>query len=304
MKRLALAVLLLPACLAESLENAPCITADDCAGNYQCVYTETQRLAPNGVGFCRPDGACAVGLQDGCAAAGNNCLDDALDDVCDPETDLCFCCNLDTSTSSVPNPASVAAIGDIAADGSSAVCIVCPDSNCEPPLEPCLAGEDRCEIDDSDDHCGCRVMEEDIENSECDVDGDCGADFLCVRTLEQLAEPEEALNENQGQELGLCQPDDDPACANGLQNGCAIATGFDSCTGGLLNICNEAGQCFCCASQTEASGFSHHVYAVAADGSSAACTACPYCDQGNTCTRETDATCELDAGSLCGCTPP
>jgi hypothetical protein len=276
MKRIAIALggtIALGACIGASLENAPCKTADDCAGSYQCVYTETEKLAADGVGLCRPDSSCAVGRQDGCAVFGNACEDEDLAIVCDPDSDACFCCNLyhdvfDAILADDP----VAGIGQIAPDGMSAVCVVCRADSCEAPLEPCLDGDDRCEVDDDDDECGCRVKEEDIENSACESDDDCGGG-------------------------------DYPTCATGLQSGCKIATGYDSCTD-LSQYCNARGQCFCCAPQTEASGFVHQVYAVAEDGSSAACTACPYCDDGNTCTLETDPTCVLADNSVCGCTPP
>ena len=304
MRRLALTLLVGPACLAESLENAPCNTADDCAGSYTCVYTETQRLRPNGVGFCRPDGACAVGLQDGCAAAGNTCLEESLEHACDPETDACFCCDIEFDAVDYTfGDAPRVAVTDVTADGSSALCIVCRSESCELPLQPCLPREDRCVLEDDEDDCGCRVAEEDVENSDCDNDDDCGSGYVCVRTLEQLEEPLEALGEDRVQELGSCQPDDDPGCGISGQNGCAIGPSLGVCFNDLLEVCNEAGQCFCCASQTESSSFLHYVYAVAEDGSSAACTACPRCDAGNTCTRESDATCELAAGSVCGCTP-
>jgi hypothetical protein len=57
--------------LEDALENAPCESEDDCAGSQACVQTEHQANTGQ-LGWCRSDGSCAAGEQEGCLA-GSGC---------------------------------------------------------------------------------------------------------------------------------------------------------------------------------------------------------------------------------------
>lgn len=58
--------------LEDALENAPCESDDDCTGSQACVRTLHQTSVDD-LGWCRSNGECAAGEQEGCPADGNGC---------------------------------------------------------------------------------------------------------------------------------------------------------------------------------------------------------------------------------------
>ncbi|MEM7151704.1 MAG: hypothetical protein AAF799_02635 [Myxococcota bacterium] len=162
----------------------------------------------------------------------------------------------------------------------------------------CPSGTDLVAVDAASGTAACIGNE--IQNEPCDGDAACGAGFTCTRTLEQEAESAEAetRKEEQEEEDGWCRPDSDPGCAVGAQPGCTTDGG---CSSGTEQVDTAEGRSFCCERPT-ASGFSVHVYAVAGDGSSAACVECPSCDSGTPCTELEDTECIVTSG-VCGCAP-
>lgn len=272
--------------LEEALENAPCESDDDCLGEQTCVKTAHQ-LANNVAGWCRSDGKCATGEQEGCISNGT--CSGIMSLITDASGNS-YCCGASDATL-LPSD-----------DFTSAQCVSCPTDLCTQggdATEPCSAGDSRCVVE-AGAQCGCRVPAAEIENSECETDETCGEGFLCVRTLEQLAEPEESLPEERDQESGFCRPTEAPECASGLQEGCRTEAGCDS---GQTEIC-AGSRCYCCDVPTNSSEFNAHVYMETELGESAACTECPRspCTMTSTCTELEDPTCVVSSG-VCGCLP-
>lgn len=280
--------------LEEALENAPCMTDEDCLGAQSCVKTAHEE-ASNEAGLCRSSGTCLAGQQHGCITNSSDGCDAAVlvrhCAVIDG-AELCFCCE-----------GSQASISNVSADRTSAQCISCPSDLCTGDAsEACLEGDARCVVDGTGT-CGCRVPADQIENSECEDDASCGEGFVCVRTLEQEAEPAEAesLLENQQQEPGWCRPLDAPECAGGQQEGCRTDS-TQGCPSSQNYSCTKDGRCYCCADPASSS-FSVHVYAETAAGESAACVECPNNCMSPTpyaCTEVEDAGCMVESG-VCGC---
>ncbi|MCA9709983.1 MAG: hypothetical protein KDK70_29360 [Myxococcales bacterium] len=289
---LALALTLVPSCgcsLEDALENAPCESDDDCLGSQACIKTVHQ-AATGGVGWCRSDDKCVAGQQEGCIAADGACTLLPLYVVTDPATQISYCCEA--------NGANIEDLAVVDADGSSARCLACATDLCSDQgdlSEPCSMGEPRCTI--IQDTCGCRIPEAQLENSDCDDDATCGEGFVCTRTLEQMAEPDDVQS---AVEPGWCRPQDAPECVAGQQEGCRSTQG---CSSGEEQC---AGQfCYCCASPANSDQFSVHVYME--DGASAACIECDRtpCTGGYTCTEIDDMGmgCDIPQGEICGCRP-
>lgn len=277
--------------LADALENAPCDSDDDCIGDYTCVKTLHEEANAES-GLCRSDGKCVAGEQEGCVTAGGSCTSYLLTVVTDEATGVSYCC--DTGGA---NDASVTQ-----ADGSSARCIACPSDLCSgsEASEPCSEGEARCVVA-PESTCGCRVPANEIENSECDDASTCGEGFVCTRTLEQEAEPDELQPEDRLVEDGQCRPEDAPECVTGVQEGCRAESG---CPGSGLDYQCAGTRCYCCDSPANSNEYSVHVYADTELGESAACVECPKSDcMTSTCTALEDPTCELTGGTVCGCLP-
>ncbi len=276
--------------LADSLENAPCDGDDDCLGSYTCVKTvhQTASALP---GLCRDDGKCAAGQQEGCVTAAGSCTDFQLTVVTDESTGASYCC----ATGGAANPSVTMA------DGASARCVACPSDLCTGDAdEPCSEGDARCVV--TSGGCGCRVPANEIENSDCVDAATCGEGFVCTRTLEQEAEPDEPLPEEQEQEPGWCRPDDMPECVGGSQVGCRT-DGTMGCLSSQNYSCTATGRCYCCDDPADSSNFTVHVYTETGSGESAACIECRRSDCATqTCTLLEDASCVVSSG-VCGCTP-
>ena len=275
----------------ETLENAPCEIDEDCLRGYRCIKTLHQQ-AKAAAGWCRNDGRCAEGEQEGCLAAdGGECPRADLTPVDDPTSGNTFCCRTNDSIDPWIHIAS--------SDFSSALCGGCPDDLCPEDRVPCRTGEPRCEL--VEDLCGCRTTDAQVENSECASDQTCGEGFGCTRTLEQEAEPLEADPSDQEQEPGWCRPLESPGCVGGQQEGCRTDAG---CVGPEDPTCTAEGLCYCCGASSSAD-VGMHVYAVDAQRSSAACIECPRAECTAplvTCTVLEDPQCEVLDG-VCGCAP-
>lgn len=277
--------------LEDALENAPCESDDDCTGSQACVRTLHQTNVGE-LGWCRSDGRCAAGEQEGCLSANGSCTASALYGVTASNGSI-YCCATGGSSD---------ATLVFGTDPSSAQCVVCPSDLCYEQgdaSEPCSVGDSRCvEVSNG---CGCRVPANEIENSDCVDDETCGEGFVCVRTLEQAAEPQESLPEDQMQEPGWCRPTDMPECASGLQQGCSTESGCDS---GQYQRCAGT-RCYCCETPTNSTDFNVHVYDETELGESAACIECPRtdCPTTETCTELEDDTCMPTGSGPCGCLP-
>jgi len=281
--------------LDDALENAPCETNDDCLGDYTCVRTVHQD-ATGAPGWCRDDGGCVAGEQEGCAASGGACQN-FLTLATDPASGIGYCCDAAGVVPSVTN---------VAADGSSAQCVVCSTSLCNGQgdmSEECVVGEPRCEA--MSDGCGCRIPANQLENSECDDDDSCGEGFVCTRTAEQDEEPMDAIEP--GPESGWCRPVEDPECVANSQPGCT-KTSTSSCGSGVSEVC-AGPKCYCCEPAAASPEYIAKVYLERSDGT-AACIDCQNdCSAtvgsgSQACTAATAPTCQLSGSGPCGCTPP
>lgn len=276
--------------LEDALENAPCESDDDCTGSQECVQTEHQASVGE-LGWCRSDGKCAPGEQEGCLATGDSCGTSYTLYPVMASNGSSYCCETGGASDATATPS---------ADGSSARCVVCPSDLCYEQgdaTEPCSVGDSRCvEVSNG---CGCRVPADQIENSECEDDATCGEGFVCVRTLEQATESQETLPEDQMQEPGWCRTTNE--CASGLQEGC---TTEGSCNSGQYQRCAGT-RCYCCETPTNSTDFNVHVYDETELGESAACIECPRseCTTTDTCTALEDASCVISGGGPCGCLP-
>lgn len=270
--------------VADSLEGAPCNTADDCAGDQSCVLT-LHAMANGEVGVCRSGGGvCDPGQTVGCVANGDVC-DNFLSTVAGPDG-LNYCC--DSSDATI-----------LDADGSSAHCSApCDPTLCSGIEEECTEGQPRCTVVEG--ICGCRVPDDQVENSDCEDDTTCGEGFTCVRTLEQQEEPSESSNSTMAEQLGTCRPNADTECALGQQDGCQKDSST-SCGSGLIEVSNGPIS-YCCASP-DGSGFTTEIYQVSGDEREVACTWCATdCPGASACTELSDpGNCTLTNG-LCGCT--
>lgn len=289
---LPLALLPLSGCtLDDALENAPCNSDDDCLGSYICVRTMTQ-TASGSAGLCREEAGCAAGVQAGCETFDGTCSSSSLTATCVGE--LCFCC---TPGSEVSEPLATAS------GPAEALCINCGSVECPPEApEVCTSAQPRCDVPEGAT-CGCRVPDDQVENSACADQASCGEGFVCTRTLEQEAEDASAepFAEDQMIEPGWCRPEDAPECVAGQQEGCRLDGG--SCGSGLTERCSGP-RCFCCESP-DSSNFDVRVYEVVEpDGTSAACVECDrsLCEGGSTCTTAEQSDCVIMDG-VCGCTP-
>jgi hypothetical protein len=279
--------------LADALENAPCESDDDCTGSQACVRTQHQEVT-QAPGWCRSDGKCAAGEQEGCLSAGGQCTSSfsTLYAVTHTPSGAVYCCE----TGGVSDPSVIPS-----SDGTSAQCVACPSDLCTEgsATEPCSEGDSRCTVVEGT--CGCRVPADQIENSECDDDTTCGEGFVCVRTLEQAAEPDDNAGA-QAQEPGSCRPTDMPECAGGLQVGCRSDNTL-SCLSEHEYRCTADGRCYCCDDPDDPSGFSVRLYAESPGLDSAACIECPNdCDSPTpyACTMLEDPDCMMVSGQ-CGC---
>ncbi len=268
----------------DSLEGAPCNSVDDCVGDQACVQT-LHAIANNLPGVCHSGGGvCEPGQTVGCVAAGDVC-DNFLATVAGPNG-VSYCC--ETSDSTIMD-----------ADGQSAVCSApCDQSLCTSGQETCTDGQPRCVVVEG--ICGCRVPDDQVENSDCVDDDTCGEGFSCVRTLEQATESQEASAATQMQQTGTCRPDSDLQCALGQQDGCQKDPNA-SCSSGLSSVDNGP-LSYCCQSP-DGSGFTTKIYQVSADEREVACTWCSVdCAMGTACTElSAPGNCTITSG-LCGCT--
>ncbi len=281
-----------PGCYGpDTLENAPCDTDEDCLRGYRCIRTLHQQ-AKSLVGWCRSDGACAEGEQEGCLAAEDGqCSRADLTPVTEPMSGNAFCCSTEDSI----NPW----IRIASSDFSSALCGACPDDLCSNDQVVCRIGEPRCQL--VQDLCGCRTTDAQIENADCGSDQTCGEGFTCTRTLEQEAEPLERDPSEQAQEPGWCRPQESSGCVGGRQEGCRTDVG---CLESQISSCTTEDLCYCC-DTPPSTDVEMHVYAVDAQRSSAACIGCRRADCGEafeTCTVLEDPQCEVLEG-VCGCMP-
>jgi|GEM_PF-2318615 len=294
LRTLGAAVLLLAAgCgIDDLLVGAPCNDDGDCP-NLTCVRTASE-AASNEPGLCSEDSSCVPGKQEGCVAESDGSCELSLVSV-DGGDGNRYCCG------SATNPTVVS----VSEDGT-AECFDCP--SCNSNEESCRAGEERCTVE-GDAPCGCRLPEGDLINEACGSDEDCGA-AVCVRTLEQLEEPDEATIPEQTAEDGNCRPSDDPTCAPG-QRGC-LAPESTGCLISSDNVVAVGTLEYCCPPPPDSNTFHTLVYAVSADQGQVACTFCERfaCDneagtpnQEHQCTTVSDPACNVAAGSLCGCPP-
>ncbi len=274
------------------LVGAPCNDDADCP-NLTCVRTLAQTNS-NTPGVCSEDGACVPGEQEGCVAASDgSCELGLLVTAAQDGTE--YCCESGT------NPT---IIGVSEVDGT-AECFDCPACNTGNE-EPCLAGDDRCVVEEGAP-CGCRTTDEAVIDTPCNSDEDCGTS-QCVRTLEQEEEPDEPQVADQAIEQGLCRPDD--TCAGGLQAGCLMPSGA-GCSGGSTVQVDVGSLTYCCPEPANNTEFYAQVYVVSGDQQQVACTACErrVCrdDAGDftidECTVVSDPACIVSAGQLCGCPP-
>lgn len=272
------------------LIGAPCNEDADCP-NLSCVQTASEAAAGE-PGQCSESGTCIPGQQEGCQADGSNSCEFPLSASEAPQGGF-FCCGTGTNVKVV----------DVAEDGTG-VCFDCP--SCSTNEEQCFSGDDRC-IVEGDAPCGCRLPEGDLLDEACGSDDDC-ATLVCVRTLEQLEEPNEPAIPDQALEDGQCRPADDPTCAPG-QSGCLLPAG-SGCVGTTQVVSVDSLE-YCCPTPADNTNFDPQVYVVSADQGQVACTACERraCPdaQGNfvlnECTPFSDPDCVVPAGSLCGCVP-
>lgn len=270
------------------LIGAPCEEDADCP-NLSCVRTATEE-ASGEPGLCSESERCIPGQQEGCQAASDGTCEFTFTSVEGPDG-VRYCCGIGTN----------AMVISVAEDGT-AECFDCP--TCSGNEEPCRAGEDRC-VTESDAPCGCRPPEGALLDAVCASDEDCGS-LTCVRTLEQLEEPQEPTVPAQALEDGQCR--DDGECAPG-QSGCLVpATAGCSASTEVVGIDSLE---YCCPSPGDTSNFRPLAYAVSADQGEVACTVCerracfdvagnPNIDE---CTTVSDPACEVNAGQLCGCPP-
>ncbi|MEM6293727.1 MAG: hypothetical protein AAGA54_20805 [Myxococcota bacterium] len=276
----------------ELLIGAPCDGDADCP-NLICARTASETAA-DGQGRCSEDGTCVPGEQDGCRARSDNTCDLSLQPVQGPNGNR-YCCGRGTNTTVV----------GFAEDGT-AECADCPScSTLSGTEEPCLAGEARCEVEDGM-RCGCRTPGDRLLNEDCEGDDDCGA-LVCVRTLEQQEEPDEAAVPDRAAEDGQCRPSDDPACAPG-QSGCLLPSG-SSCDA-MTQAVGVGSLEYCCPTPGNSVEFQPVAYARSADQREVACTTCRRrsCmdDAGNLldeCTTISADGCHVPTGALCGCPP-
>lgn len=289
---LALVALTLSACgIDDLLVGAPCSEAADCP-NLTCVQTASQAAAGE-PGQCSESDGCIPGQQQGCQADGSGQCDSPLAPR-EGSDGISYCCS-SAATSRV--------VG--LADDGTAECFDCP--SCNSNEEPCTAGEDRCVVEDGAP-CGCRLPEGELLDEACDSDDDCGS-LVCVRTLEQLEEPQEPAIPDQAPEDGQCRPADEPTCAPG-QSGCLLPSG-SGCAGATQVVAVDSLE-YCCPTPADNTNFDPQVYAVSADQGQVACTACERnaCPDalGNfivrECTPFSDPGCVVPEGALCGCVPP
>lgn len=273
----------------EALVGAPCGSDDDCP-NLSCVRTATE-VAADEPGLCSEDGACVPGEQAGCQTNSNGTCSSSSLVAAMADDGASYCCSV--------GGGGTATVVGLAEDGT-AECFSCPSCT-SGNQESCMAGEARCEVEDGAP-CGCRATEDALLGQPCDTDDDCGA-AVCVRTLEQEAEPMEPQPVDQTIEPGVCR-EDASSCEGQL--GCIVPAG-NGCSGTTVNIDTLA---FCCPDPAVPSEFDSLPYATTEDRDSVACTACPReCDddaQGNpqvACTALTDAACSISGGGLCGCAP-
>lgn len=279
------------------LVGAACADDEDCP-NLTCVRTLAQENN-DGPGVCSSDGSCVPGQQEGCLAGPDGACGFGLTLAASPDGPS-YCCDSGQS-----NP-TIVQVSE--ADGS-ADCFDCPSCEFMSGVEPCFADEDRCELENEDDPCGCRPTDDSLLGENCDGDDNCGPAGVCVRTLEELEEPAEPINVDQALEQGVCRPADMPTCMAGGQPGCEV-DGTSSCPSGTTEVDVQT-RSFCCRQTANNSAFQSLPYVVSEDLTSVACTACPRedCDDmmGNAtlpvCTSLTDPECIVPAGLLCGCTP-
>lgn len=275
----------------ELLLGAPCNEDADCP-NLVCARTASES-ATDEEGRCSADGACVPGEQDGCRARSDNTCDLSLQPVQGPDGDR-YCCDPGMNT-----------VVGLAEDGT-AQCADCPScATLWGTEEPCVEGEARCEVEDGM-RCGCRTPEDRLLDEPCGSDDDCGA-LVCVRTLEQQEEPEEAAVPDRAIEDGQCRPADDPMCAPG-QSGCLLPSG--SICAGTTQVVGVGSLEYCCPAPADNFDFQPLVYAISADEGQVACTTCRRrsCtdDAGSAfdaCTSVSHPECSVPPGALCGCPP-
>lgn len=243
-------------------------------------------------------------------------LEDALENApCDTDDD----CVGGQACVRTAHQTAIADLGICRSDGQCAAgeqegCATNPDGTCSDYLlyAICSDGTGACYCCDSMDSVviadpldpsSAQCLSGDITNSECSTASDCagGMGFVCTRTLEQEAEPDEVLTEEQSVEDGWCRPTSAPDCVGGEQEGCRTESG---CPGsGLLEVC-AGSRCYCCDSPANTNEFEAHVYTDTEAGESAACVECPRdCVAGEEpCTTLEDPACVISSG-VCGCKP-
>ncbi|MGH1348113.1 MAG: hypothetical protein ACRBN8_41540 [Nannocystales bacterium] len=283
----------------DALVGAPCNEDADCP-NLTCVRTATE-TAEDEPGLCSADSSCVQGEQAGCAANTNGlCSGSGLVAAEGPDGGN-FCC---------PSGSGIPTVIGIAESDGTAECFDCPQCGATSSSEEsCRAGEARCELENEGDPCGCRPTDDSLLGENCDDDEGCGSVGVCVRTLEEQAEPDEPIDVDQTIEQGVCRPTDDPTCLRGGQVGCEVEPG-SFCPGSTTEV-DVGSRSYCCEQPANNTDFKSLPYLVSSDLTSVACTACPRpgCDDaaGNptrpVCTTLTDPECIIDSGGLCGCTP-
>ncbi len=293
LRALAAAGLAIACNVDDILVGAPCESADDCP-NLNCVRTPSEEASGN-AGRCSETTTCVPGEQEGCAASSDGSCSSFELFPTEDEDGRTFCC---------PDGNGTRTVVGVSEDGSTAECFLCP--SCSSSEESCSAGDDRC-VAEGDAPCGCRPTDAAIENEPCEDDATCGGGFTCVRTLEQMAEPDEPEVAEQGIEAGQCRPESDAACVGGQQVGCLLPSG-GSCQGSTNRV--DVGSLSYCCPDATSTDFLQLVYATTDDQSSAACTACSRRACPNAagdltepqCTAITDPACIVDDG-FCGCPP-
>ena len=238
------------------LIGARCVDDSDCP-NLTCVRTLAQ-VNNNALGVCSDSDECVPGEQEGCVVASDGSCDLSLQATASADG-TSYCCE------GGQNPTVI----EVSEADGTADCFDCPSCQFMTGTEPCLASEDRCEVE-GDEPCGCRTTDEAVIDTPCDGDGDCGS-AQCVRTLEQDPEPQEPQPADQGIEPGLCRPD--ASCAGGLQDGCRMPPG-EGCSGGSSVQVDVGSLTYCCPAPANTTDFFAQVYVVTEDQAQAACTAC------------------------------
>lgn len=281
------------------LIGAPCSDDADCP-NLTCVRTAIE-LSEDEPGQCSVDDSCEPGKQAGCIAGVDGLCTGSGTVAAEGPDGGNFCC---------PTASGVATVISVSEADGTAECFDCPDCGASSTSEEaCSAGQDRCEVESEGAPCGCRTTDDSLLGENCDGDDECGPAGVCVRTLEEQAEPDEPITVDRDLEQGVCRPTDAASCLPSGQPGCEVEAG-SSCPSGVTEV-DVGTRSYCCRPPANSTDFQILPYLVSDDLTSVACTACPRpnCDDamGNperpVCTSLTDPDCIVPSGALCGCAP-